>query len=474
MTTATYFTDIDYADSYLAATQSLSDDNLIARITQSIENLELHRARFLVGLGEFEARDLAESQGAANCVVWLAQIGGQSARAAQDYRTQARRLHHWPSVATHYLAGLLTYSKVRLILRYITVENEHELLELAQEMTCEELAQVLSGRPQNRDEEEAPEEFVSWRVDPDTGWAKLSGHFSPENAAKMEAALKLAELLLMRDADDIDTDQIDDEHQAVFEDEEEAIPSEDTTPEGAKDKPLIGSLDAETVTRRPGAPRDADPPARANRFGPVTARNLLPAMLAMVNSLLLTPKSKVNAPGAEVHMIVDVDGEVRIPGHLGAETAKLMDTVLNSALRVHLRTPDGVTAEMGSPKRAIPKWLAIMVLVAWGFQCAMPGCVHRRFLQFHHIVFFSHGGPTDPRNLIALCSGCHSSVTHGAVTIDIDPDDPAKVHFRMKNGTTYTSTRRHVPVINHDADDTPRITPAVLDQWSEEILSFAD
>ncbi len=45
-----------------------------------------------------------------------------------------------------------------------------------------------------------------------------------------------------------------------------------------------------------------------------------------------------------------------------------------------------------------------------GYRCAL--CDSARYLQIHHIVARSHGGPDTPQNLICLCSDCHALV-HG-------------------------------------------------------------
>lgn len=39
------------------------------------------------------------------------------------------------------------------------------------------------------------------------------------------------------------------------------------------------------------------------------------------------------------------------------------------------------------------------------WQCQLCG---RPASDVHHILFRSHGGSDDPRNLICLCRGCHS------------------------------------------------------------------
>ena len=59
--------------------------------------------------------------------------------------------------------------------------------------------------------------------------------------------------------------------------------------------------------------------------------------------------------------------------------------------------------------------------------CRFPGCARTRGLQLHHIIPWSHGGPTDTANLVHLCTGAtghHNAVHRGDITIDGNADRP--------------------------------------------------
>jgi hypothetical protein len=43
-------------------------------------------------------------------------------------------------------------------------------------------------------------------------------------------------------------------------------------------------------------------------------------------------------------------------------------------------------------------------------ECRFPGCGTRRFTEAHHIVWWRHGGRTDPSNLLLICSFHHRLV----------------------------------------------------------------
>ncbi len=83
-----------------------------------------------------------------------------------------------------------------------------------------------------------------------------------------------------------------------------------------------------------------------------------------------------------------------------------------------------------------------------GHRCAIPGCSHTRFLEFHHIIDWASGGATDLDNLVPLCSGRHALVTSGQMPIHVDEISPEMVRFRLPGGESLTSTGRELPVRN--------------------------
>ncbi|MDR7329443.1 HNH endonuclease [Corynebacterium guangdongense] len=478
--------DLHTAADWVTSIHSATDAELDTELAESILSTEVRRARFLVALGEFDARGLAESRGAVNIVVYLARHHGQSRRAAQDIRTTARRLHAWPRVAAHMLTGALTYSKAKLILRRITEENQDELIGWALSMTCEELAIKLTGLARSDEEEPVEEDYARCFVDPDTGRVRLQVSVGPALGAELLAALKVGERLQDGDlsTDESPLDLLGPLREGLAETEEDErrpyhcslSPEEILPPLGERDQEYIawadyqrgGDYAAHQAWADDGGPchdEDVDPPTPGQprppvvgkhrdrtRFGPAQGHRLLASLMTLVRSALLQPRSAVRAPGAEINVIVDADGQPRLPHQPGTTREDLVSLILNGAMRVHLRNVDGVTIEMTKSTRVVPAATEHAVLVASGHRCSTPGCGHQRFLQLHHIEPFAEGGLTNTRNLVALCSGCHSLVTDGLLTIHIDKD-PRLLHFRMPNGKSFTSVRRGLPTRNPDVID---------------------
>jgi hypothetical protein len=49
--------------------------------------------------------------------------------------------------------------------------------------------------------------------------------------------------------------------------------------------------------------------------------------------------------------------------------------------------------------------------------CRYPGCTNRRFVDGHHIVHWSQGGPTSLENLVLLCRRHHRLVHEGGAHV---------------------------------------------------------
>ena len=484
--------DLNSATEWVASIQSATDTELDTEIASSVLTAEMRRARFLVALGEFDARGLAQSRGATDLATYLARHHGQSRRAAQDIRTTARRLHRWPRVAAHMLVGELTYSKAKLILRRITEENQEQLIEWALAMTCSELEVKLSGLEGTDDEEEKDEDYAECRIDPDTGRVYFRVSLNPALGAELLAALKLAERLEDGDVptDGTAMDLLEALKKAMTEPEDEEEPAEEPKRPYHRSlslEEILGPIDethAENIRWKdyqrtgdhdahqawaddggachdeeadPSPPAEPRPPGRKDRppqtrFGPAQGPRLLSSFMTLLRSVLLNPRSAVRSPGAEIVVIIDADGQPRLPHQLGATRDDLVSLILNGALRVHLRNVDGVTIEMTKATRVVPAATERAVLAASNHTCSTPGCTHQRFLQLHHIEAYSEGGLTNTINLIALCAGCHALVTAGLMTIHIDKD-PRYLIFRMPGGKSFTSFRRGLPTHNPDVID---------------------
>ncbi|QGU04065.1 HNH endonuclease signature motif containing protein [Corynebacterium comes] len=415
----------------LAALNTLtdqSDTDLTATITDAHRQLTHHKARFILALTEFHDRELARAHGAPTTAAWLQLTHGVARRTAYEYLGVGARLKNFPLLAQTFLAAAFSYSIVRLLLRYMTPENQEELIELARTHPFAELVLLLAGRDQPDSRPTANR--ISVVTDPETGEVRIWGRLDPERGAEFMAALKISELANLIDIDGVDEEVLEDPA-AV-----EKLIERARTPEDEK---------SEETDREP----------RTSRFGGPLAPTLFTAFMGLIHMVRSHPLSRVRAPGAEVNVLFTQDNRAFIPGHHGGQTGQLMRTILNGSVRYHLLSRSGLTLKVTRATRLASEAQVKALLNVWRFQCAGPGCDHTRFLEFHHIVPWAEGGATELANLIPLCSGCHALVSAGIMTVHID-SDPRFLRFRLPGGASYTSENRG-----------PAVTDQAMGQWGD-------
>lgn len=391
----------------IADIATMTDRTLTDSLATTHRSLTTYKARFILLIAQFHARALARSHGSPTTQAWLMRVHDLSRRTAYEYLHVGEKLAEFPLLSNTFLAGDLSYSKVRLLLRYLTADNEDELVDLALAHCLTELEQALAGR--SRRERKKPRNSFRVVEDEETGGIRFWGSLDSEHAAEFQAALKVAELASLRDTSDLTEAQLADP--------------------GSVDT-LVDEARKRTVTR----------------FGAPMAAGLMSAFLGMINVVRSHPTSRLRAPGAQVNVLMTQDNRAYIPEHHGGETGDLVRTILNGDVRYHLLDRQGLHLKLSRSSRLVSPSQEKALLALWGHRCASPGCPHTRFLEFHHIRDWATGGCTDLDNLIPLCSACHSMVSDGDLVIFVDDAQPGMIRFRLPGGEAYTSTRRREPV----------------------------
>jgi hypothetical protein len=90
------------------------------------------------------------------------------------------------------------------------------------------------------------------------------------------------------------------------------------------------------------------------------------------------------------------------------------------------------------PQRAtqeIPPALRRHVVLRDRGKCSVPGCRHSTFVDVHHILARSDGGPHTADNLIVLCAAHHRAVHRGQLVITGSAS--SRLNFRHADGTPY-------------------------------------
>lgn len=402
----------------LTFTTTLSDHDLISTISAANEEMSRQHALFLLNLAEFDDRGLAGECGARSTAAWIVRSFDVADNTAYDYLRVARTVSTFRFVADSFLEAKINYSKVRLLGKYLTDENEIELVLLAESMSYRELEQALAGRDRAGDGRRSggEDQFRLW-VDKETGRVRFSGELGPVEGQKLLTALKIGELANLVDLGELDPELLADGER----------------------------LDEALAEAESDEPDEAAEPG-SSRFGMPMPAKLMSAFLGVLNIVHSSPTNSRRAPGAQVHVIYTEDGHAHLPHAPAATAESLTGTVLNGYMRGHLLDSKGSTMKLGRSRRLVSDAVATAVLAEWMFRCAMPGCPHTQFIEFHHIVEWSRGGLTNPENLLPLCSHCHSLVTRGTVRVQPDPHDPARLMFYFRDGTVFESMNRSLPL----------------------------
>lgn len=387
-----------------------------------------HRADMLDLLGQLDEADIAAQYSENSTATWIRRELNLPTATAYEYVHIARGLRRFRHLFETFRSGIMPYSTMRLLLKYMTEQNEQELVELALVHGYSELQQIFAGAdPADETEPDAP--FVTANVR-DDGMLDFRALLPAMQGQALLAALKIAQLANycaeLPDADVLaNPDKLDEIIQQAEHLPEACPPDHTEEPSRPRTK-----LDLDSLLRPP------------SRYGPPEKKDLYPAFIAMMDMVRTKPASPLRAPGAHVNIVLTEGGGAWMPQNISARSAEVRSYIANATVRMHLLDKKGLTINVGRAQRFATDAQVLALLTAWNHQCAMPGCSHTRFIEIHHIREWDEGGKTDMDNLIPLCSSCHSKISHGLAHIEAFGPD---LYFRLKDGTQYVSRNRSLP-----------------------------
>ena len=169
---------------------------------------------------------------------------------------------------------------------------------------------------------------------------------------------------------------------------------------------LAARLDADRGAVVDGALRHHHDRLIAAHLGDGPFPTVRDALVRMAeHSLTGDHDSDVALPAALVVLHVDeTTGTARL--HQGPVLDAQLAGLVGCDAAVQVQHDDGRRAiGVGRTSRSVPVALRRHVEHRDG-GCRVPGC-GRRFVQVHHVQHWSHGGRSDPENLIALCAAHH-------------------------------------------------------------------
>ncbi|MHA6625638.1 DUF222 domain-containing protein [Pseudonocardia sichuanensis] len=361
--------------------------------------------RFLQALAEFDDRDGWAGAGIRSCAHWLSWRAGMSLRTATDHLRVAHALQRLPRISEAFVAGRVSYSKVRALtrvtgtdtaaltriaaaiaagepqLRHLTVADaataEQVLLNLALSGTAGHVETVVAAvrRRHTPPADTAARRSLTWHWD-DDGSLVLRGRFTPDAGAALIAAI-----------------------QAQMSAAAAATPGPNT--------PNASSM---------AAPPDLDQRALEHEPGPAVDRVAARRADALHTLITHTPDHEAVQRGqAEVILHLDATtGTAQIHGGPQIPTTTAERLACDARVQVLLNDRTRNRLYLGRSRRlASPAQIAALT-VRDGARCQFPGCTHTRHLHAHHVTPWWAYGRTDIDNLILVCPYHHTAIhDHG-------------------------------------------------------------
>ena len=169
-------------------------ERLEAQICELAGHLAAATCRFLVLLGDFDARRGWASWDMNSCAQWLSWKCQMSSGAAREHVRVARALRDLPVLRAGFAAARLSYAKVRALTRIATPATEQGLAEIAGPMTGNQLERFARAHRQVTAADDTAARIrrrLAWRFEDD---GSLAGTFrlSPLAGAVLLKALRAA------------------------------------------------------------------------------------------------------------------------------------------------------------------------------------------------------------------------------------------------------------------------------------------
>lgn len=401
----------------MTAAVATESNPLAIALSQQIEDshraMTQSKAELLSAIQTFDELALAIECGSTTTAHFLMRRLGVSSSTAHEYVSVAHRLRPFRYLHKHFTAAALSYSVVRLLLKYMTTENERELVDLALGMGFHELECALAGKkPQDGEGEDSPQYYLSLHKR-DNGDIAFHGNMNAADGAAFIAALKIGEIAYCN------LDEV----------------LEDLDPEVEGEINIALERAEEVEENRPAR-------KTVSGYGLPIGRMLLRALMGIVHMARTTPRNTLTTPGAHVNILATPDGRGYMPNNVGAPSKAIASLLANADIRLSTVNSDGLIINTGRKQRLATNGQVNALLAMWGGQCAAPGCTHTRFIEIHHIEDWASGGLTDLENLLPLCSACHSLVTEGYLQTLKEHSD---IHFVYRDGTRFVSTNYSLP-----------------------------
>jgi Domain of unknown function (DUF222)/HNH endonuclease len=448
------FDTLESGPSYGTAAMPL--ERLEAQICELAGHLAAATCRFLVLLGDFDARRGWASWEMSSCAAWLSWKCQMSSGTAREHVRVARALRELPVIRGEFGAGRLSYAKVRALTRIATPDTEAGLAEMAGPMTGNQLERFARAHRQVSQVDDVAARVrrrLAWRVEED---GSLAGTFRlpPLQGAVLLKALRAA-------AGDL-------EH--PYDGPERRVSAE--TPAGQPEAPTSSSLaDALLAIAEAflaGKAAGADDPEVYQVVVHVGT-----GMVAPGSPAADTGNVSAETPAADPQPTDDPADPARCHVEDGpaisVTTAQMIACCAPLSWMLH--DSAGKLLDLGRRRRRPNAALRRAARERDKCRCRFPGCESRR-VDLHHIQYWSNGGRTKLDNLVSLCKYHHMLVHERGYLIAAARD--GTFAFYRPDGTAIPASPAP-PKVNgaiedcHDADIT---LDTIIPSWYGERLDL--
>ena len=402
----------------------LSDQQLEEELCSQAAHLAVAECHLVILIAEFDRREAWADQGLRSCAHWLNWRCGVALGAAREQVRVGRALRELPIVRQAFASGQLSYSKVRAITRVATPEMEEALVEIARSTSASQL-ETLVREYRRADPGEGRAalarhalRFVRSHTDAD-GMVVIHARLSPEDGACVLAAIET-----VREA-----------MRGSRLHGEGGPGGTAAAADGSDASPVPWGVSAET--RGGLSPSSGPCEGPGDEAGPDRAD----ALVAVCESVL-DGNFRDTRDGPGTLVLVHVDETVLEnpdrpgccavdrAGAFAAHSARRL--ACDAAVSRLVYRGDGEVVPKGRT-RSVPLRMRRAVL-ARDRGCRFPGCAQRAFVDLHHVVYWTDGGPTTPGNLLCLCRHHHRLVHEGGYRVVVDEVVPGRLRVWTPEG----------------------------------------
>lgn len=339
----------------------IPDLELADAICQLAGGLSAVHCELLAMAAEFDRRKAWRDDGASDLSSWLCTRLGLGYRTGKDWARVAHTLEELPECARAYGEGRLSWDQVRPLTVIATAETDAKHAADAPGTSAATL-EAAARRARRVDLAEAERQqnrrCLRWWWPGEEGF-RLSGHLPAADGALLVAALERV----------------------------------------ASEQPEQGT----STLAEPYSYRMADALiGLASGHAAADPHGDRACVVVHVDAATLTDDSE--------------DGRAELEGGHPIHSEIARRLCCDGRLEVVVEGRDGLPVGVGRARRTIPGWLWRLLVRRDGGRCRFCGCT--RYLEGHHLTWWSRGGRTDLDNLLVTCSRCHKLFHEGGWTIE--------------------------------------------------------